>query len=282
MPVASKIAVKPKAAPTPATKEIDPWGDDGVRALVYGESGSGKTTFCSSFPGPILWLICSGGKKAGELRSVNTPEMRKKIKPVVIRESADIQRAFNDPKHGDCQTAVLDHVTGLQDLILKEVLGLDEIPATKNWGMARQQDYGQAATQTIEQLRAILNLAPNAVIIGQERTFGGKDDGLDPELTKPSIGVSVMPSVRRWLEPACDYIVQTFKRPRFETKTNNIAGKSVETRVRGKGVEYCLRCEPHDIYVTKFRMPLEEGRSVPDVIVNPTYAKFLAVLNGEE
>ena len=52
------------------------------------------------------------------------------------------------------------------------------------------------------------------------------------------------------------------------------------TLVRGRGVEYCLRTEPHDVYMTKFRRP--GGKDLPEVIVNPTYDKVKALIDGDE
>src|SRR5690606_1528762 len=86
---------------------------DGIKMLIYGRSGTGKTTFWSSFPGPILALICSGGRQPGELRSINTPELRKKITPVIVEESTQIRDVLSEVE--DFGTVVLDHGTGLQD-----------------------------------------------------------------------------------------------------------------------------------------------------------------------
>jgi ABC-type polar amino acid transport system ATPase subunit len=46
--------------------------DQGIKMVLYGSSGSGKTTLWATFPKPILAIICSGGFKSGELRSVRS------------------------------------------------------------------------------------------------------------------------------------------------------------------------------------------------------------------
>ncbi len=252
---------------------------DSLRVIVYGQSGTGKTTFWATFPGTTLALICSGGNKPGELRSINTPENRKRIKPVVIANT-DLLRT-NLEEGAGFDNVVLDHISGLQDLVLKEILGLEEIPAQKGWGLASQQQYGQCTLQCKEYCRALLNLPGNVVIVGQERTFGGKDEGGDPELIKPTIGPSVTPSLCGWLLPAADYTLQTFKRPVIITSKGNIGGKEVTTTKRGKGVEYCARTEPHETFMTKFRLPKEIAHLLPAVIVNPTYQKVLDVIAGK-
>ena len=251
-----------------------------LKILLYGGSGSGKTTFWGSMPGPILSVICSGGNKTGELRSLNTPEMKKKVKTVTLYDSSELKDLveYAESSKG-FQTIVLDHVSGLQDLVLKEILGLEEIPAQKGWGLASQQQYGQCTAQCKEYLRAMLNLNCNVVIIGQERTFGGKEDGISSDIIQPTVGVAVVPSLAGWLNPACDFVLQMFKRPRMVTKTTKIGTKETTTTARGKGVDYCMRCEPHDVFMTKFRIP--RGRKLPDVIVDPSYDKLVKVIKGE-
>lgn len=234
----------------------------GIKLLLYGQSGTGKTTFWGSFPGPILALICSGGSRPGELRSIDTPENRKKVDARIVTSTDQLRDMIADGNR--FATVVLDHVSGLQDLTLKEILGVDELPAQKGWGLATQQQWGQSTAQCKEYLRALLSLEGNVIVIGQERTFGGRDDGMDPELVKPTVGAAVTPSLSSWLNPACDYVLQTFKRPRTIKKVAKIGGKEIVTEERGKGVDYCARCEPHDVFMTKFRLP---GKVVPEFIL---------------
>lgn len=254
--------------------------NNGLKMLLYGASGTGKTTLWGSFPGPILSIICSGGNKTGELRSLNTPELRKKISTVTLEDSAEMVPLIDHLKSGKFNTAVLDHITGLQDLILKEILGLDEIPAQKGWGTATQQQYGQVAQQCKEYLRALLNLDINVILIAQERMFNPKEDaGSDlSDVMTPTVGPAVIPSLAGWVNPACDYIMQTFKRPKMEAVVSKIGTKQITTLKRGKGVEYCVRTEPHEVFTTKFRVP--KGTKLPEVIVDPTYEKINKLIKG--
>lgn len=248
-----------------------------VRLLIYGQSGSGKTTFCSTFPDPILWLICSGGNRPGELRSIDTPENRKRITPRIVTDTAELRAMIAD--HEAFRTVVLDHASGLADLTLKEILGLDELPAQKTWGLAQQQQYGQQALKLKEMFRALLNLPRHVAIIAQERTFGGGEEAGGSDILKPTVGAALTPSVTGWLNPACDFVVQAFKRARMERRVNKVGTKEIETWVRGKGVEYCIRTEPHDTYTTKFRLP--KGRELPECIVDPDFDKLKQLIDGE-
>lgn len=250
---------------------------DTVRMLLYGKSGTGKTTFAATFPDPILWLLCSGGNKPGELRSIDTPENRRRITPRIV-SSTDQLKGYIDKAEGFA-TVVLDHASGLQDLTLKEILGLEELPAQKSWGMARQQDYGQSALMCKELFRALLNCPGNVVIIAQERNFGpGEDSGSD--IIQTTVSAALTPSVTGWLGPACDYVVQTFIKPKMEQVKAMIGGKEHLTQKRGIGVEYCLRTGPHDTYQTKFRVP--KGTPLPEYLTDPNYQQVVDLIKGRK
>jgi hypothetical protein len=247
---------------------------DSVRMLVYGHSGTGKTTFASTFPAPILWLLCSGGSKPGELRSINTPENRTRITPRVIHSSDQLPELVEEGKR--FKSVVLDHASGLQDLMLKEILGLDEIPAQRPILGDNKRTWGEVALRGKKAFRDLLNLPGHVVVIAQERVFGGEEESSD--VIRPTVGAALTPSLTGWLNPACDYVVQAFKRPVLVKTTTKIGNKEVETAARGKGVEYCLRTEPHDCFMTKFRVP--RGTPLPDVIVDPDFTKLMKVING--
>lgn len=282
MPVVQKQnAAKPIVGkPKDVISRIAPIAFDdnqGIKILLYGRSGSGKTTLWSTFPAPILSIVCSGGIKSGELRSINMAENQKRIKQVVIEEASDMKKIIDHVSHTEVyKTVVLDHVSGLQDKILSEVLGLDELPAQMGWGVATQQQYGQMSLQCKEILRALLSLSCNVVIIGQERESHVEETS---ELLMPTVGVALTPSLAGWLNPAVDYICQTFIRPTMVIKKTKIGDKIVETKTRGTGVEYCLRTAPHDIYTTKFRIP--KGNKLPEVLVDPSYQAIKKLIDGQ-
>lgn len=248
-----------------------------LKILIYGVSGTGKTTTWATFPGKILSIICSGGNKSGELRSVNTKEYREKIKQVEIKSCSDLVELINFLSTDDeFSTVVLDHASGFQDLKLKEILGIEEIPVQKSWGLASQQQYGQCTLECKETLRALLNLDKNVIIIAQERDF--KNEGADGELLIPVVGAALSPSLTGWLNTAVDYICQTFKRQKEVVKTSKLNGKTRSIRVKTNEVEYCLRTGPSPVYTTKFRIP--KGIKLPEIIVDPSYDKMVELFNS--
>lgn len=270
---------RPNDLPGDAVSRIRPiqFDEDGIKILITGRSGTGKTTLWGTFPGPILAIITSGGLKPGELRSLDTPELRKKVSAVTLHSTDEMPALINHVKtNGRYATVVMDHVTGYQDLVLKEILGLSEIPVQKSWGMARQDQYGQAVQQCKEAFRHLLNLDGNVVLVGQDR---GSREEVSSEVMTPTVGVALMPSLAGWLNPAVDYIVQTFIRTKEVEKVGNIAGQEVKTMFKVKGeVEYCLRTGPDEVYVTKFRVP--RGSHLPAIIVDPDYDKLYQLIKG--
>lgn len=280
--VAQKVATKKPVARKTGGSVVDRIQDmefdedDGITVCLYGASGSGKTTFWATFPGPILSIICSGSSKPGELRSVNTAEYKKKIKTVTIEKSTDIKELVQHQKEtGKYKTIVLDHATGLQDWVLKEILGLEELPAQLGWGIASQQTWGQVALQMKELLRAILELNCNRVIVAQEREFKASEEN---DLAIPYVGPALSPSVTGWLTPACDYVVNTCKQQKVEIQNVKMNGVNKKIEKKVKGVSYALRTGPDTTYMTKFRVP--KGTPLPEFILDPTYEQVLEIIQG--
>jgi hypothetical protein len=255
---------------------------DGIRMMVYGRSGTGKTTLWSTFPKPILAIIASGSSQPGELRSVDTPELRKVISTVTLQQSTEIRELVEHLRSNEEEvstgfgTVVLDHVTGLQDMVLKEILGLDEIPIQKSWGLATQQQYGTCILRCKELLSSLLSVRANVVLVAQEKDFNTDSDG---DLIAPAVGAALTPSLCGWANSVCDYIVNTFLRQHEEVKQKNVNGKTTQVRVKTRKVEYCLRTGPHPVYCTKFRLP--KGNPLPESIVDPDYDKLMTIIRGQ-
>lgn len=271
--------------------------DDGISLLVYGIAGTGKTTFWSTFPDPILCITCSGGLYSGELRSIDTEENRRRINEIEVEHSSQIIEVADEISVNPeaFKTIVLEHGSGLQDLIIKEVGNMDEIPVAKfkkagkgeSWGVIGQSDWGQVATIFIQIVRKLLNLRKvnnkiNIVIVAQERELPDKSKRTSQELVIPYVMGALTPMINQWLNPAVDYAVQTFKRPKMRVMKEIVGGKEVESGlVRDEGVEYCLRTGEHDIIYTKVRKPIGSGQLV-QVIVDPNYTKLMKVIRGEK
>lgn len=253
--------------------------EEGIKINLYGLSGSGKTTLWSTFPGPILAIICSGagvapgGKvKPGELMSLSK-EARKKVKVIYPNDTEHIRMiAAAQNEEERFATVVVDHITGLQDMCIREVGGLAEVPVQKSWGLLTQKQWGQVTLQTKEILIKFLSLQANVVLVAQERIFTD-EKGIVP----PFVASGVTPSTIGWLNPSVNYVCRCFLKNKTEVQEVEGVGE-VEEEV--EGVDYCLRVSPHDLYASKFRKPYQEGKERPEYIVNPTYEKIMKLIRG--
>lgn len=250
--------------------------DEGISLAVYGKSGTGKTTFIGTFPGKLLWILCSGGQNPGELRSLNTSENRKRIEKFVPQSVDEVAQIIEHQAETDEYSGiVIDHLTGFQDLVMGEILG-KRVPEQKAWGLATQQQYAQCTLTCKEVLRPLLDLRCHRIMIAQERDFNKEDSSND--LIMPTVGAALSPSLTGWLNYVCDYVCQTYIRQKKVSKKVTINGKEKTTLEATRGVEFCLRTAPDPIYMTKFRKP--KGKEMPDVIVDPSYDKLMEVIRG--
>jgi energy-coupling factor transporter ATP-binding protein EcfA2 len=256
--------------------------EEGLKMLVYGRSGTGKTTFWATFPKPILAIISSGGNQSGELRSIDTPEYRKTIHQVALQESEELEEILTwlRGQEGKYRTLVLDHASGFQDLLLQEILGLEEgTLLQKNWGLASREQYGQVTVRFRKHLHDLLRIQQHVVVVAQEREFSAEDN---QELLAPYVGASLQPSIARWLNTAVDYVVQTFLREGAVEKKIKIGPNKFKTIQRKGGkVEFCLRTAPDPVYYAKFRTPRRSAREIPACIVDPSYEKIRSLIKPE-
>lgn len=255
----------------------------GLKVSVYGRGKTGKTRLACTFPKPLLLIGTEDGTK-----SVLGVEGVDFVKITSGSELTELTDYLRDGSGGKYKSAVLDHGGGLQDITLKEVLKLDDIPLQSSWGMAQRGDWQTVAQQWKERVRPLLDLADtrdmNIVIIAHERNFKEDDDNKASDVMFPSIGPALTPSITAWLNGACDYICNTFIREQEveEKRQSKIGNQVKETVIRKKTnvKEYCLRVGPHPIVMTGFR--LKPGIVLPDMIVDANYAKILALIQGKE
>lgn len=274
--------------------------DDYLRVAIYGNTATGKTSLASTFPGKILWLVCSGGDKPGELKTIRTEKLMAKIDPKVIKSSEDAFRVIDYAKSsGKYSTIVIDHITGVQSLMVMEVLKLKEAPlaygrshAQENRGMTlvSEQEWGFIGIECQKLLRPILSMDCNVVIIGHQREFRPKkkeDSDGSSDLAMTSIGIAVIPGLAGWIYGATDFNLQTFIRPKMiesvvESKTKGAPPIVTTVRDPAKKFQYCCRTGPHDLFTSKFRLSVEFADRLPECIVNPSYDKIVALTKGEE
>jgi hypothetical protein len=272
--ISKQTRTKKSKALTGAAARIVPTSSltKGVKLLAYGRGKTGKTRLFATFPKPALILGTEDGTSSiSDVEGVDF---------LFLQKSTEVDEVVSLVQDGQYASVGLDTAGGLQDLILKEVLDLDEIPIQKTWGIARKQDWGTVGIQFKERMRNLLNLADqdlaNVMVIAHERNFS---EDSSEELMTPTVGAALTPGAAGWLNGACDYVCQTFIREETKTTTKKVAGKSIKQTKKTGNAEYCLRIGPHPVYLTGFRVS-HKITDLPDCIVDPSYDKIKNVIEG--
>jgi AAA domain len=266
-----------------------------LKFCIYGKPKTGKTRLARSFPKPLLLMgtedgtksISTGRKELGKLPSgLVVWELFSKGQPngvlfIRMSRAEHFDECLDCAVRQGCKAVVLDTGGGMLDLTFISVLGLEEVPVQKTFGMADQATWGLVTTQFKQRLALAFALADRGVldfvVIAHEREF--KVTGRGTDTLAPAVGAALTPQCSDWLNASCDYIGQTFIRPQVITAGQEFNGVVQEVDVRTGKVEFCLRIGPHEIFMTGFRHADEV--ELPDVVVNPTYEKVNALIQGE-
>lgn len=238
----------------------DAYQDEGLKIGFYGRSGSGKSTASLSLPRPILQIIpsASGRAKPGELKAF------KNEKDVFIKFLYDADDLLSVIKSqaatNKFKTINLDYLGEFQNLILKKLLDLDDVPEQLSWGIASMEQWQEVTAMEKEYVNRLLELPCNVGILGQERE---QNFDKDSELIIPTVTYEVAPAFAKWLGPRLDNTIHTFvKSDKVQVGTKKIGTKDVA--IVEEKARFFIRTGPHQMYYTKIRVP--KGTKVPQYI----------------
>ena len=225
--------------------------------LVYGRSGTGKTTFAGSFPKPALLL---------DIREKGTDSIANQegVDVVSIEKWSELEEIFWYLKSGEGKTkyksVILDQVSSMQDLAMTHAMVEEgkEVMSQRLWGVVS----GLMKTWLLN-YRDLVEDGMNVLFIAHDRASKG-ESGEDDDSIDPQVGARLMPSVAGMLNGATKVIGNTYVREVF-----------LEDRTRK--VEYCMRLGPHAYYVTKMRNPL--GTECPESITDPRYDQIMSLMS---
>lgn len=235
--------------------------------VVYGRSGSGKTTFAGSFPTPILFLdiLDQGTDSLIGIKGVEVME---------ISSTDDLEMVYeylsNNPDA--YKSVVMDTVSNLQQIVVQEVAEKKSRTSKSNagsWGSLSRQDWGAVSEYMKHWLVNYRDLGREhdieMVFIAQDRAFNLEDADSEDGAITPEVGPRLSPSIASALNAAVSVIVNTFIRVRtIKTKDPKTGKRSSKQRI-----EYALRVGANPIYVTKARKAKEI--ELPDFIDDPSY-----------
>lgn len=228
--------------------------------LVYGRSGTGKTTFAGSFPTPAL-LIDVREKGTDSIANLDGVDV------VSIEHWSELEEVFWYLESGGgkdkYKSVIIDQVSSMQDLAMEHAMAEEgkEVMSQRLWGVVS----GLMKTWLLN-YRDLVDSNINVLFIAHDRASKGEgaddDDTIDPQ-----IGARLMPSVAGMLNGAVKAIGNTYVREVF------LEDKS-------RKVEYCMRIGPHAYYTTKMRNPL--GTTIPESLVDPTFGKIIELMSQGE
>lgn len=302
MPVVNKQTARPvQPAKVPAVNgsilasavAVGDLKDDYVNFVLYGINRCGKTTLSCQFPKPLLLVSFEPGNTGGAASVKKVPGVKflritsKAMAIALAHELRDSQAGvcdLPDPRYNGktYQTHVLDTCTSLQDMLLKELMGLENVPVQLNWGTVGEDYYRARSEQAKEVMRLYRDLPCNTVFVAQEKDHQPPQDrknklirGLELEsFFAADLGGATV----KWMHDACDYIGRLYIDKETRTTTSKVQGKDVTMTVEtGRSVRR-LRTLFHPNYAAGFRSATPD--KVPEYIEEPTWDKILKVIQG--
>jgi hypothetical protein len=95
----------------------------------------------------------------------------------------------------------------------------------------------------------------------------------------PFVGAACTPSLTGWLNGAVDNVAQCYVRKKMAERTYRVGGKVTKRLEKTDENEFCLRTAQDDVYASRLRVP--RGTVLPPVVVDPSYEKILALVQGQ-
>jgi len=287
--------VNGKPRPTAASDDpfadavpISELADDWNRVVLYGENRVGKTTLACQWPKPLLLLAMEPNRTGGassvkKVEGVVYMRVDSRVKALGIVEAL-VKGDYRSSKWpGRLQTVVIDSATSYQDVILKEILGVENMPEQLNWGEVSRDQYRVRSEKTREALRPFLNLDCHVVVTAKQR------DHNPPDKEKPAmlrgfqaesfIAADLGGATVGWLHDACDCIFHMHAFRETKKVKRKLGGEDVVEEVETGRVVRRIRTLLHTNYAAGIRSCSPE--KVPEFIVEPTWEKIKAVIDGE-
>lgn len=243
--------------------------ETGDTALIYGRSGTGKTTLFATWPTPALLLNISDD-------GIGSVKKIKGLDVVDVKDLDHLDRLYNKLRDGEhkYRTVGIDTITKLQDMIVQSKISDDGRNRRVDFGTLSRKDWGDVAGTLKEKLTDFRDLSKakgmNVIFLAQDRVFnGGEEDEGTEDL---HIGPAVSPSVKSAVCAMVNLVANTFIREKKTKKEVN--GK----RTIIKRMQYCLGIGPSALYIRKFRK--DKDVVLPDYIVDPSYDAINETLEG--
>ena len=234
---------------------------------IYGRSGTGKTTFASTFPGPTL-LLDIEDHGTDSISDCNHIDIIQVTKWSMFDEIYDMLISRNNKY----RCVIWDTCTMAQLLGANHVLAKKRKPqiAQFDWGSMTIGDWGDLGALMKEKITLFRNLPMEVVFLAQER-ISTNDEGRDDSILTPEVGPALSPAIASHLNACVSIIAGTFIKRRRRKR---------DKRPEEITAVYSLRIGPSPIYTTKVRKP--RSVTLPSDIDNPTWQDVVDIIEGNE
>lgn len=204
-----------------------------ANVTIYGPNRVGKSTLACEFDKPLLILSFEPGEEGGSGSVRNVPgvsfiRVTSKSQAIAIarRLASDPRSCWHlrdgkwwpylsadgRPIHDGVPfaTHVVDTTTSLQDVILKELMGLEAVPVQLAWGSVSKEQYQARSEQAKEVLRLYRDLPANTVFVAQQRDHARQGDwSKNPRNdARPEsfFGPDMGEATAKWMYDASDHV----------------------------------------------------------------------------
>lgn len=219
-----------------------------VTALVYGNNGTGKTTFASTWPNPVFLVPWLSRGEMKTLAKQDFPVIYFKNLRELNEQTSALCKAV-DNKELVCDTIVVDNLTAMQ-IALKE-----ELKATSGKAKLEWEDWDKLTSTFMRLLESLHKLPPHIIWITHEKIVRIDDDRMRAEF-------NLMGQTRDLVPNFADMILH-----------------ADVTDLKAAGSKYRIYLKGHDIWPCRIRGDKDDILKFPAFLENPTYDK-LAKLMG--
>lgn len=268
---------------------------DFLKVLVWGDQGTGKTRFGTTFPGPVLaidvgekgYIAFKKQAKSGQLDVTEIEDFQQLLDTLLYLRD-------HETKY---KTVILDSMTGLSNMAIMSFLESKgkkiSLETAKKWGSLTRNDYGEIANKVKPLISTIKDLEMNVVFTAHSKSNvkdqESKDDSIEASYDDEDNGVleeiEAIKSGKKDLKTLIDLKNIPIYVPNISRSVGQTLMAGVDyifhSFIDATGSEpiYGIHIGPNPFFLTKAR--LAEGIKAPAFIANPTYEKVRALVDGE-
>lgn len=162
-------------------------GSKGLKVLLYGPSGMGKTRFAATFPRPLFLDLEGGLRSTIKVKSVLRYPKNPNEEITSLEQVKKFYKLVKETKNPNFETIVLDTLTELQGLVSKNVLSKYNAERLYDDQMTRG-DYGKANRDFLNIIRLFLKLPYHIVFTAHSTQPDDPEELVIPKFVGKQIG----------------------------------------------------------------------------------------------